>query len=54
VGPRPCSYVPALADRPEIPFDLRLWETSEDPQPPASVVAPLDPAAHQFDPLLLM
>ena len=38
----------------ELPYDLNLWETSEDPQRPASIVAPLDPADYQFDPLLLM
>ena len=38
----------------ELPWDLNLWETSEDPQRPASVVAPLDPADYPFDPLLLM
>ena len=38
----------------DLPFDLNLWEPSEDPQRPASVVAPLDPADYQFDPLLLM
>jgi len=38
----------------DLPVDLSLWETSEDPQRPASVVAPLDPADYQFDPLMLM
>jgi putative nucleotidyltransferase with HDIG domain len=38
----------------ELPYDLNLWETSEDPQRPASIVAPLDPAEYPFDPLLLM
>jgi putative nucleotidyltransferase with HDIG domain len=38
----------------DLPFDLNLWEPSEDPQRPASVVAPLDPADYPFDPLLLM
>ncbi len=38
----------------ELPFDLNLWETNDDPQRPASVVAPLDPANYPFDPLLLM
>jgi putative nucleotidyltransferase with HDIG domain len=38
----------------ELPLDLNLWEPSEDPQRPSSVVAPLDPAEYQFDPLLLM
>jgi putative nucleotidyltransferase with HDIG domain len=38
----------------ELPYDINLWEPNEDPQRPASVVAPLDPAQYQFDPLLLM
>jgi HD-GYP domain-containing protein (c-di-GMP phosphodiesterase class II) len=38
----------------ELPFDLNLWDKSEDPQRPSSVVAPLDPADYPFDPLLLM
>ena len=38
----------------DLPYEINLWETSEDPQRPASVVAPLDPADYQFDPLLLM
>jgi putative nucleotidyltransferase with HDIG domain len=38
----------------ELPLDLNLWEPTEDPQRPGSVAAPLDPAAYQFDPLLLM
>jgi len=38
----------------DLPFDLNLWEPSEDPQRPASVVAPLEPADYQIDPLMLM
>ncbi len=38
----------------ELPYELNLWEPSEDPQRPASVVAPIDPADYPFDPLLLM
>jgi putative nucleotidyltransferase with HDIG domain len=38
----------------ELPYDVNLWEPSEDPQRAASVVAPIDPAEYQFDPLLLM
>jgi len=38
----------------ELPIDLNLWEPAEDPQRPSSVIAPLDPADYQFDPLLLM
>jgi putative nucleotidyltransferase with HDIG domain len=51
-------HVRVLIDREgqrlELPYELNLWETSEDPQRPASIVAPLDPADYQFDPLLLM
>jgi putative nucleotidyltransferase with HDIG domain len=35
-------------------YELNLWETMEDPARPSSIVAPLDPAGFQFDPLLLM
>jgi putative nucleotidyltransferase with HDIG domain len=35
-------------------YELNLWETTEDPSRPTSIVAPLDPAGYQFDPLLLM
>ncbi len=38
----------------DLPYELNLWESSEDPQRPASVVAPLDPADYAFDPLMLM
>ena len=42
------------AKRLELPYELNLWESSEDPQRPSSIVAPLDPADYAFDPLLLM
>jgi putative nucleotidyltransferase with HDIG domain len=38
----------------EIPYDINLWEPTEDPQRPGSVVAPLDPADYNLDPLTLM
>src|SRR5471032_367332 len=51
-------HVRVLIDREsrrlDLPYELNLWETSEDPQRPASIVAPLDPADYAFDPLLLM
>ena len=51
-------HVRVLIDRDgkrlDLPYELNLWDTSEDPQRPASVVAPLDPADYPFDPLLLM
>ena len=51
-------HVRVLIDREgrrlELTVELNLWEKSDDPQRPASVVAPLDSANYQFDPLLLM
>jgi putative nucleotidyltransferase with HDIG domain len=38
----------------EVPYDVNLWETNEDPQRPASIVAPVDSDNYPFDPLLLM
>jgi hypothetical protein len=38
----------------DLPYELNLWETSDDPQRPASVVAPVDPVDYPFDPLMLM
>jgi putative nucleotidyltransferase with HDIG domain len=38
----------------DLTYELNLWEKSDDPQRPSSIVAPLDPADYQFDPLLLM
>jgi putative nucleotidyltransferase with HDIG domain len=37
-----------------LPYDLSLWETSDDPGRPGSIVAPLDPSDFQFDPLALI
>jgi putative nucleotidyltransferase with HDIG domain len=36
------------------PYDVNLWESETGGQWPESVEAPLDPAAHQIDPLALM
>ena len=51
-------HVRVLIDRDnkriDLPYELNLWETSEDPLRPAAVVGPVDPADYQFDPLLLM
>jgi putative nucleotidyltransferase with HDIG domain len=51
-------HVRVLIDRDnkriDLPYELNLWETSEDPHRPAAVIAPVDPADYQFDPLLLM
>jgi putative nucleotidyltransferase with HDIG domain len=38
----------------EIPYELNLWETSEDPHRPSSIVAPVNPASVGIDPLALM
>jgi putative nucleotidyltransferase with HDIG domain len=38
----------------ELPFDLNLWETGKDPEHPSSIVAPLDPANFEIDPLSLL
>jgi len=38
----------------DLTYELNLWEKGDDPQRPSSIVAPLDPADYQFDPLLLM
>ena len=38
----------------ELPYDLNLWEVEPGQDLPSSVVAPLDPAAYQIDPLTLM
>jgi hypothetical protein len=38
----------------EIPYVINLWEASEDPQQPASVVAPVDPAEFEIDALMAM
>jgi putative nucleotidyltransferase with HDIG domain len=36
------------------PYDINLWEASDDLPQPKSIVAPLDPANYQFDPLALI
>jgi len=38
----------------DLPYDLNLWETSEDPQRPNAIVSPVDADNYPFDPLLLM
>ena len=43
-----------VSKRLDLPYELNLWEKAEDPQRPSSIVAPLDPADFQFDPLMLM
>ena len=38
----------------ELPYDINLWETNDDPERPKSIVRPLDPADYPFDPLTLI
>ena len=38
----------------ELPYDVNLWETTDNPQQPKAIVAPLDPADYSFDPLTLI
>ena len=38
----------------EVPYEIELWNVTEDPQRPSSVVAPIDPAKYNLDPLVLM
>src|SRR5262249_43613207 len=38
----------------DLPYELNLWERSDDPQRPSTIVSPLDPADFQVDPLMLM
>jgi putative nucleotidyltransferase with HDIG domain len=51
-------HVRVLIDREgrrlDVTYELNLWEAPDDPTRPMSIVAPLDPAGYQFDPLLLM
>jgi putative nucleotidyltransferase with HDIG domain len=51
-------HVRVLIDRDnkriDLPYEINLWEASEDPQRPSAVVAPVDPVDYPFDPLMLM
>ena len=51
-------HVRVLIDREgrrlDLPYEVNLWEAGDDAPRPASIVAPLDSADYQFDPLLLM
>jgi putative nucleotidyltransferase with HDIG domain len=38
----------------DLPYDLNLWEVEPEHDLPSSVVAPLDPASYEIDPLTLM
>ena len=36
------------------PYELNLWEPTDDPRRASSVQVPLDPTGYQFDPLMLI
>jgi putative nucleotidyltransferase with HDIG domain len=38
----------------DLPYDLSLWETSEDPERPSVIIRPIDPAEFGIDPLMLL
>jgi len=38
----------------DLPYELNLWEKSDDPQRPSSITSPVDPKGYPFDPLMLM
>ncbi len=52
--PRVRVLTTAGGQRIDLPIEIDLWEPSDDPERPASIVAPLDPAEFQIDPLMLM
>ena len=52
--PRVRVIVDAKGGRLQKPYDGNLWESEPDSEWPASVVAPLDPADHQIDPLAIL
>jgi putative nucleotidyltransferase with HDIG domain len=52
--PRVRVLTTATGERLDLPIEIDLWEASDDPQRPVSIVAPLDPAEFQIDPLMLM
>jgi putative nucleotidyltransferase with HDIG domain len=52
--PRVRVVLDARGERLPKPYDVNLWEHEPGGQWATSVVAPLDPAAHQIDPLAIM
>ena len=52
--PRVRVVVGRTGERLAKPYNVNLWESDESGEWPGSVVAPLDPAEHQIDPLALM
>lgn len=52
--PRVRVVVDAKGERLPKPYDVNLWESSPDGEWPASVIAPVDPAAYQIDTLAIL
>jgi putative nucleotidyltransferase with HDIG domain len=52
--PRVRILIGADGRRLDLPEEIDLWEPSDDPKRPASIVAPLDPADFAIDPLMLI
>lgn len=52
--PRVRVVVGRSGERLAKPYDVSLWESDDSGEWPATVIAPLDPAEYQIDPLALM
>jgi putative nucleotidyltransferase with HDIG domain len=52
--PRVRVVVDSDGERLDLPHDVNLWETTDDPTRPTLVVAPVDSQQYQFDPLAVM
>jgi putative nucleotidyltransferase with HDIG domain len=52
--PRVRVLTTATGQRLDVPIEIDLWEPADSPERPSSIVAPLDPADFQIDPLMLM
>jgi HD-GYP domain-containing protein (c-di-GMP phosphodiesterase class II) len=52
--PRVRVIVGANGERLPKAYDVNLWESPAGGEWPASIIAPLDPAEHQIDPLAIM
>jgi hypothetical protein len=52
--PRVRVIMDAKGQRLQKAYDVNLWESEPGGEWPATVIAPLDPADHQVDPLAIM
>ena len=52
--PRVRVVVDRHGRRLDLPHDVNLWEKTDDPDRPTTVVAPVDSSEYQFDPLAVM